>query len=92
MRRVLAYVYCCYAREVVAESIDIDQHQITTWAQYWPKVAHGPAHFLRARSARHLQYMNDDTRATNASEVRISRVCHMLPEQHPAYIFHPTPD
>jgi hypothetical protein len=42
-----------------------------TWLyaiQYWPKVTHGPAHFLRARSARHLQYMNGrHIRATNAS-------------------------
>jgi hypothetical protein len=26
--------------------------------QYWPKVTHRPVHFRRARSARHLQYMN----------------------------------
>jgi 2-polyprenyl-3-methyl-5-hydroxy-6-metoxy-1,4-benzoquinol methylase len=32
-----------------------DEHEL----QYWPKVTHDPAHFLRARSARrHLQYMN----------------------------------
>jgi hypothetical protein len=30
----------------------------------------------------------DDTRATNASEVRIPRVCHMLPEQHPTQMLY----
>jgi hypothetical protein len=28
------------------------------YIHYWPNGSHGPAHFQRARSARHLQYMN----------------------------------
>jgi hypothetical protein len=49
--------------------------------QYWPKVAHGPAHFLRARSARHLQYMNGrharNTRVMKrVSNAVMTRECH----------------
>jgi hypothetical protein len=50
--------------------------------QYWPKVNHGPAHFLRARSARHLQYMNGrHTRnkrvMKRASNAVMTRECHV---------------
>jgi hypothetical protein len=49
------------------------------------KRTHGPAHFLRARSARHLQWM-DDKRVRSAHPTCVTRVCHMLQaEQHPAH-------
>jgi hypothetical protein len=47
--------------------------------QYWPKVTNGPAHFLRARSARHLQYTNGrhtrDKRVRCSYDARMSRIC-----------------
>jgi hypothetical protein len=52
------------------------QNYVNFLIQYWPKVTHGPAHFLRARSARHLQYMNGRHTRDNASEVRIPHVWH----------------
>jgi hypothetical protein len=49
--------------------------------QHWLKVTHGPAHFLRARSARHLQYMNGrHTRnkrvVKHVSNAVMTRKCH----------------
>jgi hypothetical protein len=55
-------------------------------------VTHGPAHFLRARSARHrhaaIHEWTTHARQTrqSAHPTRVTRVWHMLPEQHPAHI------
>jgi hypothetical protein len=59
IRRVKAV---SYQRSEVKNSLSHNSHDTRRDIQYWPKgppkVTHGPAHSLRARSARHLQYMN----------------------------------
>jgi hypothetical protein len=49
---------------------------------YWPNVTHGPAHFLRARSARHLQYMNQWRTHARQMQLWRANVTHMLYECH----------
>jgi hypothetical protein len=62
--------------------------------QYWPKVTHGPAHFLRARSSRHLQYMNGrhtrNKRVRSACQMQLWRanVTQMLCECRASYARH----
>jgi hypothetical protein len=60
--------------------------------QHWPKVTQSPAHFLRARSARHLQYMNGrhtrDKHVRSAHSTRVSCCRSSIPRTSHADVIH----
>jgi hypothetical protein len=56
-----AVIYLHWPRHSPHARLKSDYRTNRSPLQYWPKVNHGPAHFIRAsssRNARHLQYMN----------------------------------
>jgi hypothetical protein len=57
------------------------------YVQYWPRVTHGPAHFLRARSARHLQLM-DDKCVRSAHPTRVSHAAGAAYRAHPTQMLY----
>jgi hypothetical protein len=62
------------------------QQSISVEIQYWPKVTHA-AHFLRSRSARHLQYTNG-RHTRHMCDTRVSHAAGAAFRAHPTHMLY----